>query len=235
MSLCPNLEHVSLVVAWFGDDLRCGNCTIRPKVEAAERNVLDTEWQVAGLGRDDVDVVSLHDGGPAYGGTPSDAAVLAAIADLAARGIGVTLYPIVLMDIPHGNPLGQPAYPWRGRIAVTAGADGTGAAVTQIAAFADQYRDFVLHYAQLAEDAGGVEALLIGSELRGLTFARGPANSFPFVDVLVALAADVRAVVGGGTKLIYAADWSEYAGLQPAAGRSSSTSIRYGRRTTSMR
>ena len=63
-------------------------------------------------------MVSTHDGGPAYGGTPSDAAVLAAIADLKARGLGVTLYPIVLMDIPEGNPLGQPAYPWRGRIAV---------------------------------------------------------------------------------------------------------------------
>jgi hypothetical protein len=33
-------------------------------------------------------VVSQHEGGPAYGGTPSDAAVLAAIADLKARGLG---------------------------------------------------------------------------------------------------------------------------------------------------
>ena len=30
--LCPNLEHVALVVAWFGDDLRAGECKIRPAV-----------------------------------------------------------------------------------------------------------------------------------------------------------------------------------------------------------
>ncbi|MEO6014094.1 MAG: glycoside hydrolase/phage tail family protein [Devosia sp.] len=217
-ALCPNLEHVALVIAWFGDDLRCGHCTIRPKVEAASRTVLDATWSVAGQGRGAVGVVTTHDGGPAYGGTPSDAAVLAAIADLVARGISVTLYPIVLMDIPVGNGLGQPPYPWRGRISCASGSDGTGAATTEVASFATEYRSFILHYAQLAHDASGVEALLIGSELRGLTSVRGTANSFPFVSQLVTLAADVRAIVGGGTKLSYAADWSEYSGYQPGGG-----------------
>ena len=50
-ALCPNLEHVSLVVAWFGDDLRCGECTVAPRVEAASRTVRGTSWSVAGLGR----------------------------------------------------------------------------------------------------------------------------------------------------------------------------------------
>ena len=36
-ALCPNLEWVTLVVAWFGDDLRAGSCTIRPKVDDATR------------------------------------------------------------------------------------------------------------------------------------------------------------------------------------------------------
>ena len=217
-ALCPNLEHVSLVVAWFGDDLRCGECTIRPRVEAAVRNVLDAEWSVAGQGRGEVEVVSEHDGGPAYGGTPSDAAVRAAIADLKARGLNVTLYPIVLMDIPAGNAMGQPAYPWRGRIACAAGDDGTSAAAAQVAAFGGEYRDFVLHCAALAEAAGGVEAMIIGSELRGLTQTRGPGDSYPFVDALVALAGEVRAIVGGTTKLTYAADWSEFSGHQPGGG-----------------
>jgi hypothetical protein len=217
-ALCPNLEHVSLVVAWFGDDLRCAECSVRPRVEAASRTVLDTQWSVAGLARGDAPVVSEHDRGPAYGGTPSDAAVRAAIADLTARGLSVTLYPILLMDIPAGNPMGQAAYPWRGRISCDEGDDGTGAAVSQLAAFADEYRDFILHYAELADDAGGVEAFVIGSELRGLTTTRGPGDSFPFVDALVDLAGDVRAIVGGGTKLTYAADWSEYSGHQPGGG-----------------
>src|SRR5262249_35082066 len=82
VALCPNLEHVALVVAWFGDDLRCGHCTIAPKVESTTRVVEGAEWAVAGLTRETAGVVSTHDGGPAYGGTPSDAAVLAAIADL---------------------------------------------------------------------------------------------------------------------------------------------------------
>src|SRR5690606_33830970 len=85
----------------------------------------------------------------------------------------------------------------------------------QVAAFVADYREMVLHYAGIAAQTG-VEALLIGSEMRGMTTVRGAGDSFPFVDVLVELAADVRAVVGAGTKLSYAADWSEYSGYQPA-------------------
>ena len=29
----PNCGSVSLVVSWFGDDLRCQDCDIQPKVE----------------------------------------------------------------------------------------------------------------------------------------------------------------------------------------------------------
>lgn len=225
--LCPNLTHVALVVTWFGDDLRCGQCRIGPRVEAYGRMIEGTEWGVAGLSRDDVQVVSTHDGGPAYGGTPSDASLKAAIADLRARGFSVTLYPLIMMDVPTGNGLDDPygwgeqaSYPWRGRITChpapgqPGSPDGTGDAVAQVAAFLPDYRDMVLHYAGIAAETG-VEALLIGSEMRGLTTVRGPGNSFPFVDTLVDLVADVRAVVGAGTKLSYAADWSEYSGYQP--------------------
>ena len=131
---------------------------------------------------------------------------------------GVTLYPIILMDIPTGNALGQPAYPWRGRIACLPASDGTGAATTEVAAFTTQYRNFILHHATLASEAGGVDAILLGSEMRGMTFTRGAADSFPFVSALVTLAADVRAIVGSGTTITYGADWSEYSGLQPGGG-----------------
>lgn len=73
----------------------------------------------------------------------------------------------------------------------------------------------VLHYAALVAQAGGVDAFLIGSELRGLTSLRDHNDAFPFVEELVRLAADVRAVVGSATKLTYGADWSEYFGYQP--------------------
>ncbi|RYE75782.1 MAG: hypothetical protein EOP19_25460, partial [Hyphomicrobiales bacterium] len=204
--LCPNLEHVALVVAWFGDDLRASHCTVAPRVEAASREVSGASWSVAGMARGTAPVVSYHEGGPAYGGTPSDGAVLAAIADLKARGLSVTLYPLLLMDIPHGNPMGQPAYPWRGRIT----GDAAG-----VASFVPGYRDFVVHYATVAA-AGGVEAFVIGSEMRGLSSVRD-GDTFPFVDALVDLAADVKAVIPGA-RLTYAADWSEFSGVQSGGG-----------------
>ena len=51
-SLCPALEWVSLIVPWFGDDLRAGCCTVRPMVDNAEKvtsgatppMVLPTSW-----------------------------------------------------------------------------------------------------------------------------------------------------------------------------------------------
>jgi hypothetical protein len=217
--LCPNLTNVSLVVAWFGDDLRCGHCTIRPKVESASRNVKGTDWSVAGLGRGAAGVVSTYDGGPAYGGTPSDAAVRAAIADLRRRGLSVTLYPMILMDIAEANAMGQPAYPWRGRIGGEPGSDGTAAAASEVAAFVGTsggwgFRRFVRHYATLAAETG-CDALILGSELRGLTTLRDGMGGFPFVAALRTLAAEARGIVGGGVKLTYAADWSEYSGYQP--------------------
>lgn len=154
----------------------------------------------------------------------------AAIADLKSRGIKVTLYPFVMMDIPSSNSLvdphtlaiGQPAYPWRGRITchpapgVSGSPDCTSVAAAQVTAFVNAgYRAMVLHYAQLASQAGGVDAILIGSEMRGLTHVRSGEASFPFVDALRTLAGDVRAIVGASTKITYAADWSEYFGYQP--------------------
>ena len=54
----------------------------------------------------------------------------------------------------------------------------------------------VLHYANLAMEEGGVDAFLIGSELASLTRVRSASGVYPAVDALVALAADVKAIVG---------------------------------------
>ena len=123
-ALCPRLERVSLVVSWFGTDLRAGQCSIMPKVEAGAKDTYGATWSVAGLARAAVPVVSYVDGAAAYGGSPSDASVVALIHELKARGLKVVLYPFVMMDVEAGNTLpnpwtgaaGQPPYPWRGRI-----------------------------------------------------------------------------------------------------------------------
>ena len=213
----PNVDHVTLVVAWFGTDLRCGQCQIRPGVEGAVKDTLPLTWSVAGVGRAGAHLISLKDGAPAYGGTPADAVVLQAIAELKRRGLKVTLYPFILMD----PPAGQAAYPWRGRITCEAGSDGTAAATSQVAAFFDGewgLRRMVLHQASLAAQAGGVDGFVIASELRGLTTVRGAGGTYPAVAKLKSLAAEVRGVVGPATKLGYAADWSEYFGHQPGDG-----------------
>ncbi len=251
-ALCPNLEHVALVVAWYGNDLRAGHCVVRPGVTTRDLAGESVPWLVSGATRADGHLVSAIGDRAAYGGTPSDASVIAAIRDLKERGLKVTLYPFVLMDVPTGNGLPDPygageqaAYPWRGRITCHPAAgqpgatDATASAAAQVAAFCGSatpggfsiageivtatgadwgYRRFVLHCAQLCAVAGGVDAFLIGSELRGLTRIRDGANGFPFVNKLRALAADVRTILGGSSRLTYGADWSEYFGYQPADG-----------------
>ncbi|MGR4865194.1 baseplate multidomain protein megatron [Caulobacter sp. LARHSG274] len=250
----PNVEEVTLVVAWFGDDLRCGSCAIRPKVEQAAKTTIPFDWRVNGIDRQHAALVSLNAGGPAYGGTPADRAVLQAIAELKRRGLRVTLYPFVLMDVPARNgradPYGgaeQGAYPWRGRISChpavgrPGSPDRTAAAGAQVAAFfgaaqAGHFgvedglptyggpagdwglRRMLLHYAKLAQLAGGVDGFILGSELRGLTTVRDGPSSYPAVAALKALAGQVRSLVGPSTRLGYAADWSEYFGHQPADG-----------------
>ena len=230
----PNVSQVTLVVAWFGTDLRCGLCEIRPGVEVAAKDTTPISWSVNGLERADARLISQQDGGPAYGGTPADATVIAAIQELKSRGYSVGLYPFVLMDVPPGNELPDPygaaeqaPYPWRGRITChpAAGqpesADQTPDAADQVEAFFDGewgFRRMVLHCADLAAQAGGVDAFLIGSELRGLTWVRSGPSSYPAVALLKALAADCRAVLGPETAISYAADWSEYFGHQPPDG-----------------
>nr|HRO16435.1 glycoside hydrolase/phage tail family protein [Paracoccus sp. (in: a-proteobacteria)] len=79
-------------------------------------------------------------------------------------------------------------------------------------------RRFILHYAHLCALAGGIDAFLIGSEMIGLTQIRGAGGRYPAVAALRALAADVRAILGPGVKIGYAADWSEYFGHHPGGG-----------------
>ncbi len=68
----------------------------------------------------------------------------------------------------------------------------------------------ILHYADLAEEAGGVQGFILGSELVGLTRVRSASGVYPAVARLRALAAEVRAILRASTKIVYAADWTEY-------------------------
>jgi hypothetical protein len=127
----PNCGAVSLVVSWFGDDLRAGECSVKPKVEFGEASTAqigsavveyDDEpgiwgasasgskypWSVAGLSRTEAEVVAQVEGRPIYGGTPTDASVVEAIEAIHAQGKEVMFYPFVLMEILEGNALPDP-------------------------------------------------------------------------------------------------------------------------------
>jgi hypothetical protein len=253
-SSLPNAKSISLIVSWFGSDLRAGQCQLRPAVDSGDKITNPITWSVAGLDRASAPVVSTDNGKAAYGGTPSDQTVIDAIRNLKARGLSVTLSPFILMDIPAGNTLTDPywgggsqaTYPWRGRITCSPAAgrpgspDKTASAASQLQAFTGtaqasdftidgdaviytgpsewSFRRMILHHAYLAKAAGGVDAFVIGSELRGLTTVRDGATSYPFVTALIQLAADVKRILGPTTKILYAADWSEYFGHQPPDG-----------------
>ena len=206
----PNQAAVSLVVAWFGTDLRAASCRIVPKVESASKVVQPADWTVAGVTRATAQLVSqinpalLDPTGlsnvapttgtvPAFGGTPSDDTVTQAIQAMAGRGLRVQFYPFVMMDVPSGNALPDPygqseqaPFPWRGRITCFPGpgqagtVDKTAAAATQVTAFFAQYAPMVLHYAQLCVAAGGVDSFVIGSELVGLTQLRSLPGDGPY-------------------------------------------------------
>ena len=145
----PRADAVSLIVSWFGDDLRCGNCTVRPKVEQKQRDGVGMPWRAGGISRGQALEVPKVDGASIYGGTPSDASVIEAILAMRDAGKDVMFYPFILMDQISGNTLPdpwtgaptQPALPWRGRITLSTAPgrpgspDRTVAAAAEVAAF----------------------------------------------------------------------------------------------------
>lgn len=146
---------------------------------------------------------------------------------------------------PYDPSQSQPVFPWRGRITTSLAKEvegtpnGTAAADAEVAQFFGSvqaahfsvspgqvtytgpdewsFTRFILHHAALCAAAGGVEAITIGSEMRGLTQIMGQGESFPAVAHLKTLAAEVRMLLPHA-KIGYAADWSEYFGYQPGGG-----------------
>lgn len=155
----PAVQSVSLVVTWFGSDLRCNRCELAPAVEQRGEDGSPMPWVVGGVPRSAAREVSRVEERPIFGGTPADASVLQAIAHLRSQGLKVMFYPFILMDIQSGNSLAdpwseaetQPPVPWRGRITLSrapglAGSpDKTAAAAAEVAGFfgAARVEDFV--------------------------------------------------------------------------------------------
>ncbi len=230
---CPDCQWVSLVVSWFGDDLRADHISIEPRIVSKIKKTAPKIWRVAGRDRRNAKAVSQYDGRPAFDGTPNDASVIAAIKDLKQRGFKVMFYPFVMMDIPKDNDLpslenpsqSQPAYAWRGHIGLARAQHKTSAVNTALKRFfygqGTQANPkaglafMIEHYAKLCRQAGGVDAFLLGSEFKQLSQLQDAHQQFPFATHLVSLAKKVRAQLPT-TKISYAADWSEYGAVYDA-------------------
>jgi hypothetical protein len=191
----PNLEWVGVAANWFGSSMDIASCTLLPRVEFnANVAVTPQAWSVAGYTRGNAPLVGEDDGVARYGGTPDDASLQRLCDELRSRGLKVFFYPMLQMDLA--------GKPWRGYL------NGSAAQVANFFTKAQGYNAFIQHYATLM--AGRIDAFAIGSELRDLTGITSGAGNYPAVTQLVSLAANVRAILGGGVKLTYAADWSEY-------------------------
>lgn len=147
----PNVGSVSLIVSWFGSDLRIGQCKVEPKVEFKEVDGAEMPWRAGGAKRASAREVARKDGRPIYGGTPSDGSVIEGLRALSASGRKAIFYPFILMEQLAGNRLPDPyggaeqsVMPWRGRITTgiapgrAGSTDGTAAAVAEVAAFFGQ-------------------------------------------------------------------------------------------------
>ncbi len=175
----PSARSVAMVMCWFGNDLRCENCTLRPKVEQSELDADTLPWFVSGVGREQARVVPYLDGRPVYGGTPTDQSVVAAIEEMRAAGRHVVFYPFILMDQMIGNDLpdpwtgsaGQPHLPWRGRITTSqppgrpGTPDRTTAAEAEVAAFFGSAQPGDFEVVEVAPPASGEEG---GEEQDGM-------------------------------------------------------------------
>jgi hypothetical protein len=213
----PNVEWVSVVYAWFGTSIDVATCSIRPEAEYSiyPDRLPDTTpylWSVMGVGRPVIGgsggwpLVSSYtnpDGslGLYYGGTINDGSVIRAIQHLRSLGYKVMLYPFLMMDIPPPDPS---PFPWRGRI---------GGATADVSGFferSDGYLRFIRHCMSLAEDAGGVDGFVVGSEMVALNRIRDGAGNYPSVPFWQQIASEAKATLGSGCIVTYAADWSEY-------------------------
>lgn len=146
-SSLANIGTAVITIAWFGDDLRCAFCDVKPRVQSTLAETTPDTWKVHTLdSAAEADEVSKFGGRSAFGGTPTDASIARLARELKQRGYEVTLKPIVLMDISHSNTLPNPYsnnaasstqefYPSCGRITISPAIGFTGTVDQTVTAY----------------------------------------------------------------------------------------------------
>lgn len=208
----PNLKKVGIICSWFITGTDIASAVIKPGVENVQNNL---EWKVGDYSKENAHHISLIESNGEkivnFGGTVSDNKLLRYIDKLNALGLEVAFYPLIMVDDAEKT--------WRGYI--------TGNANEVESFYEQQYKPFIMHYANLLK--GKVKIFYIGSELEGLTSIKDEQNQFPFVQKLVFLLPEVSSVINlaesdkkpkdDQVEISYAANWTEYhschEGLRP--------------------
>ena len=119
----PNVS-VSLIVGWFGTDLRAGDCN-PPRRQLRRQGHRAVDWSVAGLTRDSAHLISPREGPRPTAARrrtrpsspPSRTSRRAASPSRSRPSSSWTCPPATRCPTPTAARR-QPAYPWRGRITV---------------------------------------------------------------------------------------------------------------------
>ena len=188
----PNLQWVSITVAWFGSSLNIKSCKIKPGVEFKRDIVIYPDaCSVAGY------TMKTAANTIYGGGTPSDIGLMRYIRELKKYGYKILLYPILIPNTRDRNTA----------------ADLTGDVKYLDRFFNEQYNPFILHYAKLCSKE--LDAIIIGAEMTGLTrLQEKPSGGYPAVAELASLASSVKQVVGESCMISYAASYDELHGAE---------------------
>lgn len=142
--------------------------------------------------RTNAHLISKNNGTVNFGGTPPDADLVSYLDYAKGKGLKIMLTPMLMVDTPEK--------PWRG--------DLQSSIKDTTKWFVNEYKPWLLHYANLVK--GKVDSFLIGSELKKISQTDDGSHTFPIIDFLIALAQEVKAILGKDVAVSYGADWSEY-------------------------
>ncbi len=192
--ILPQTTTIGLVTSWFINGTNIDNTTILPGRDTGYSQNIEY-WSVGNFNDISAYKISKNTNGQTnYGGTPSDNSLIEYIKIASISGMKVMFYPMLLVDDSLKS--------WRGHI--------SGSPDKIHSFFDNQYRPFILHYANLVKGNDGIGSFIIGSEFKGLTKLRANDGTYPFVEKLIDLSGEVKKILGKDVIITYAADWSEY-------------------------
>ncbi|MDZ5762223.1 putative phage domain protein [Candidatus Cyrtobacter comes] len=193
----PNLEWISVTVAWFCSEINIKDAKIEPKIsKTGDFKTFPKEWSVGH--KYTIKNASIIQN-KRYQGTVSDNGLYTLLdfikskRNAQGKAYKIMLRPIVLMDTKQ----------------LLDASIITGQADYQLNNFFNKnYNDFIKHYACLCGNI--IDAISIGSGLIGITSIKDNDNNFPGIDNLINLSKEVKELLPSKCLITYSSDINEY-------------------------